>query len=233
MDIERVQTGISDLDKLLHGGIPKGGITLIAGGPGTGKTVLAAQYLYNGAVKFGERGLYVLFGEGAETFKRYMLTLGFDFAALEKEGKLEILECATTERSVLETTLDTILDRVRISGAKRLVIDSITALALTSRGPTVLSDARVLVSLLQKVLRSLGCTTFLTTETPWERRGIGAGVEEFIADGIIVLEMVPDRVEFKRRLSVLKMRATEHSMKYYRFTISKGLGINIIPYPET
>lgn len=230
MDVERAKTGITELDDLLGGGLPRSGMFLIAGGPGTGKTTLAAQFLYNGAVKFGERGLYVLFGESAKTFKQYMLTLGFDFEALKVEGKIELLECATTERAPVELTVDTILDKVRLSGAKRLVIDSVTALTLASKD---VADARVLTSLLQKILRSVSCTTVLVTETPWGRQGIGAGVEEFIADGIIILEMVSEGVEFKRRLTVLKMRATEHSMRYYRFIISKGTGVKIMPYPET
>jgi circadian clock protein KaiC len=229
MSIERVQTGIAELDKLLQGGLPKGSMTLIAGGPGTGKTVLAAQFVYNGVVKFGEKGLYILFDEGADTFRRHMLSLGFNFAPLEETGKLEVAECMTTERAGVGATMDAILEKVRTSGAKRLVIDSFTALTLASRGPI---EARVVVSELQRVFRSLDCTVMLTTETPWAKRGIGAGVEEFIADGIILLEMVSEGVEFKKRLAVLKMRATEHSVRYYRYTISKGTGIEIIPYPE-
>ena len=230
MNVERVKTGIAKLDEVLCGGFPRGGITLVAGGPGTGKTILAAQYLYNGAVKFNERGMYVSFEESAETFKEYMLTLGFDFDKLEKDGKVRILDTATMSSEALESTLNFIFDRVRALGAKRLVIDSITALTVASQKAI---DVRVLVSLLQKLLRKEGCTTILITETPWGRNGIGTGVEEFIADGIILLETFSDGIEFKRRLSILKMRATSHDMRYYRYNIVEGEGFRILSYPDT
>ena len=229
MNVERTQTGIPKLDDLLHGGIPKGGITLIAGGPGTGKTVFAAQFLYHGAAQLDEKGIYVCFGESAETLKQYLWTLGWDFDELERQGKMRILDLFATAKENLETVLNIILDETRVFEARRLVIDSVTALALTYEKKI---EVRILVSLLQKFLRKMGCTTLLVTETAWGSTGIGAGVEEFIADGIILLETAFDGVEFKRRLAVIKMRATEHDIRYYRFVISPKTGISIIPYPE-
>ncbi len=229
MSIERTETGIPKLDDLLRGGIPRGGITLIAGGPGSGKTVFAAQFLYYGATELDEKGIYVCFGESAETLKQYLLTLGWNFEELERQGKIRILDLFTTSEENLEAVLNTILDEARVFEARRLVIDSITALALAYDRKV---NVRILVSLMQKFLRKMGCTTLLITETAWGSTGIGSGVEEFIADGIVLLETAFDGVEFKRRLAVIKMRATEHDMRYYRFVISPKTGISIIPYPE-
>jgi len=229
-NIERTQFGISKLDEIIGGGLPRGGITLVAGGPGSGKTILAAQYLYNGATKHNEKGLYAIFGETAETFRKYMDSLGWDFQKLENEGKACIMDMATMEKGTVDATLDMILDKVKTFGAKRVVIDSVTALTL------VLGDkakARVIVSLLQKFLRRSNCTTLLITETPWGSNGIGGGVEEFIADGIILMEQVSDRAGFKSRLSVPKMRATDHDRKYYQFNIIKKVGIRLLTYPTT
>jgi len=229
MNVERTQIGIPKLDELLHGGIPKGGITLIAGGPGTGKTIFAAQFLYHGATQLDEKGIYVCLGESAETLKQYMSTLGWNFDKLERQGKMRILDLFATSKENLETVLNTILDETRVFEARRLVIDSVTALTLTYERKV---EVRSLVSLMQKFLRKMGCTTLLITETAWGSTGIGAGVEEFIADGIILLETAFDGLEFKRRLAVIKMRATEHDMRYYRYIISPRTGISIIPYPE-
>jgi len=229
MSIKRVKLGIASLDELLEGGLPMGGIILIAGGPGTGKTTLSTQFLYNGAIKFNERGIYVSFSENADTFKRHMLSMEFDFEKLEKEGKILILDLVTVgEMGAIDTTLNLILEKVRTFGAKRLVIDSLASLIFASEKKT---DIRVLVSLLQKFLRTRECTTFLITETPWGSKGIGAGVEEFIADGIIMLQTLPLKGELKRRMAILKMRGANHDMRFFPYSITKGKGVVITPYP--
>lgn len=228
--LARLNTGISKLDEILQGGLPVGSIVLIAGGPGVGKTILAAQYVYLGATKMNEKGVYVTFCENADTFKRYMSTLNWDFAHLEETGKLKILDMVVVLGEGLEITLKHIIDEVRTFGATRLVIDSITALTLAMDKKI---DARSSISILQRLLREMNCTTLMLTETPWGSHRLGSGVEEFIADGIILLETILEGTEFRRRLAVPKMRGTDLDMRYYRFSIQRGEGITIISYPET
>jgi len=227
--MEKVPTGIRELDSLLGGGLPKTGIVLLAGGPGTGKTILGTQFLYLGATLYGEPGLLVSFGESAERLREFMMTLGWDFDKLIKERKMAILDVMATRSGGIDVVVDMVMDKVREIGAKRLVIDSITAISLASEKRI---DARILVSLLHKALAEAGCTTLLVTETPWGSTGIGSGVEEFVADGIILMETFLEGSEFKRRLAIIKMRGTEHDTRRYKYLITKRNGISIIPYPE-
>lgn len=81
----KVQSGISGLDELIKGGFPKGSLIVLAGNPGTGKTIFSARFLYHGAANCGEKGIYVSFAENRENFLKNMLSLGLDFEKLEKE----------------------------------------------------------------------------------------------------------------------------------------------------
>lgn len=228
--MRRIPTGVEKLDEILQGGFPEGSTILIAGGPGTGKTILAAQFIYLGAAKYREKGVFVTFEEGAESFKNNMLTLGWNFDNLQKKQQVEILDLLSLkETDKAEAALDEIIETVRVMGAKRLVIDSITALTVVFRS---MAEVRTLISILQKVLRRLGCTTILTAEIPWGSGRLGTGVEEFLSDGIIMLEMVSRENFLRRRLIVLKMRATDLNLRYYQYNISKNIGIELLPYPE-
>ncbi|MEM1507395.1 MAG: ATPase domain-containing protein [Candidatus Bathyarchaeia archaeon] len=228
--MRRIPTGVEKLDEILQGGFPEGSTILIAGGPGTGKTILAAQFIYLGAAKYREKGVFVTFEEGAESFKNNMLTLGWNFDNLQKKQQVEILDLLSLkETDKAEAALDEIIETVRVMGAKRLVIDSITALTVVFRS---MAEVRTLISILQKVLRRLGCTTILTAEIPWGSGRLGTGVEEFLSDGIIMLEMVSRENFLRRRLIVLKMRATDLNLRYYQYNISKNIGVELLPYPE-
>jgi len=224
--IERIPTGIEGFDELIEEGLPKESIILVAGSPGAGKTTFAAQFLYEGASKLGERGIYVCFAETRNSLVRNLLRFGWDFEKLEREGRVLILDLSTTKESGIQSNLNLILDKINDMGAKRLVIDSFTAFSMALGEP---ADIRFLIHLLYRFLQKIGCTTIMISDTPWGSQRIGSGVEEFIADGIILMQtQFDENGNLRRTLSILKMRSTNHSRKTHEYEITDS-GIQITP----
>jgi circadian clock protein KaiC len=224
--IERVSTGIEGFDELVENGLPKESIVLVAGSPGAGKTTFAAQFLYEGATKSSEKGIYVCFAETKESLIRNLQRFGWDFGKLERTGQIFILDLSTTKEPGIQSNLNLILDKINDIGAKRLVIDSFSAfsMALTEQ-----SDIRFLIHLLYRFLQKIGCTTIMISDTPWGSQQIGSGVEEFIADGVILMHTKFDeKGDLKRTLSIIKMRSTNHSSRTHEYIISSK-GIQILP----
>lgn len=227
--MDRVPFGIRELDNLIEGGIPRGGLVIVAGNAGVGKTILSAQFIYNGASLYGEKGLYICMSESGKHFKDDMASLGWDFSKLEEEGMVKIIEFPTMAKVGTEDVVSLIVDEAGKFKASRVVVDSVSALnmALSRK-----SEVRTVVNLLARMLKNLGCTTIMVTENPWGSRGIGMGVEEFISDGIIFMESVVVGNRLDKRLMILKMRATNHDTRYYRLHVDKGSGIVLDPYPQ-
>lgn len=225
---DKVLTGISSLDKILGGGFNRGDTILVAGQPGAGKTTLGFQFLYNGATKYGENGVYVTFVESVNKLKRDALKFGWDFEKLKKEKKVSFIDLihATKERGV-EANLDLMMAEIEYTGAKRVLIDSLTA--MTAYIETK-ADARTFILLLNRFLEKAECTSLLLVETPWGRSEIGSGFEEFLADGLIVLESKIDRFRVRRMLFIPKMRGVDHDMSCYDFFITAD-GIAVSPIP--
>ena len=204
--LERIPSGIEGLDSLVEGGFPRKNLILIAGNPGTGKTILSAHFLYRGAVDYEENGIYVSFVEDKESFINYMRRFNMDFESLEKDGKIKILSMLTMKERAVSTLLHMIIETISSLKVKRLVIDSFSALA-QAFGKKI--DIRIFMdAVLRKIVRSMGCTTLIITEVPYGASGLGMGIEEFMADGVIILKR--DRLDERliRELEILKMRGT-------------------------
>lgn len=223
--IERVPTGIDGMDDLIEGGFPRGSLILLAGSPGSGKTIASAQYLYNGAVEFDENGVYVSFAERRETFFKNMMRFGFDFESLEKKGRFKFLDLMTCNEDSIGSTLSVVLGEVSAMNAKRLVIDSFTAMAQAFDKKI---EARIVIHLMEKMMRQSNCTTLLLAEVPTGSPLIGIGIEEFVADGIIVFEVIEERTRIRKRAIVRKMRGTNHNMNYNNIVISSK-GFSLMP----
>ncbi len=235
--VERIRTGIPGMDEILNGGIPKRNVVLLAGGPGTGKSIFGQQYLWNG-LQMGEPGVFVALEEHPVQVRINMAQFGWDVRKYEKEGLFAMVdaftggigEAAKRERYVVRDPtdigllIDTLRDAIRDTGAQRAVIDSVSTLYLTK--PAV---ARSVVMQLKRVLSGMGATSILVSQVSVTERGFGGPGVEHAADGIIRLDLDEINGELKRSLIVWKMRGTSHSMKRHPFDItSKG----IVVYPD-
>src|SRR3972149_5799970 len=153
---DRVATGIEGFDSLIEGGIPRGDLVLLAGHPGSGKTMFSAQYLYHGASQLGEPGIYVSFAENREAFLRNMKRTNMDFVKLEEQGRFRFVDLVTVKQAGVEDVLGLVLSEIDSVKAKRLVIDSFSAL---SQAFVERIDARIVLhTILGKMVRLRGVT---------------------------------------------------------------------------
>lgn len=224
-----VSSGIPSFDKIVEGGFNEGDVILVAGQPGAGKSTLGVQFLYNGAVKYNQNGVYATFVESGSKLKRDMLRFDWDLAKLEDEKKVSVLDMVQTvsERGVY-LNLDVMMTAVKELGAKRLVIDSLSALTTYIHTK---SEARSFISVINKFLENSKCTTLFIQEVPWGQKEIGMGFEEFMADGLVVLESSLEKYKVRRRLYIPKMRGVNHALDCYDFYIGPD-GINVSPIPS-
>ena len=221
MSRNRVETGINLLDEALQGGLPRGSMTLIAGNPGTGKTLLSGEFLYSGASR-GDNCLYVSLSEGRHSFLEYMARIGRDLTAEETWRRLEVMDLVTVKEEGLDVLVEMITGHLEETQSKRLVIDSFTALSNAFRESI---DARVTLHILSKILAQTHCTTLLVTEIPTGSKKIGLGVEEFVADGIILLRRKILNGSVFRELEIVKMRGTLIERPLHAFTLHRGFHV--------
>lgn len=224
---DRLQTGVPSLDKLIEGGLVRGDTTIVAGQPGTGKTTLGLQFLVYGAVKCGENGVYASVIESGEKLKRNARRFGWDLDALEKEGKLQLVSLQSTMKAGVSTALETVLEALHTVNAKRLVFDSLSAL-MTAFEST--AEARSFLHIMLKFLEAANCTTLMISEVPWGKQQLGTNFEEFLGDGLIVLESSFDNSRVRRRIYIPKMRGTENRLEGYDYYITRD-GFALAPTP--
>ncbi|MBS7642928.1 AAA family ATPase [Candidatus Bathyarchaeota archaeon] len=217
-------TGIEGLDRIIKN-LPRGGLIIVAGNPGTGKTMFSAKFLYMGAERYGEPGVYVSFAEKKPIFYSTMSRIGLNFEHLESRNMFRFLDLLAIKDSGLPLVIESIIETVEEIKAKRLVIDSFSALAQTLKDP---SDLRIVLhSLLGRIVWSMDCTTLLISEIPLGGARIGFGVEEFVADSVIILREGILDGRFLRDLRIVKARGVRLSEKQMIFTLDKGF--NVIP----
>lgn len=223
---DRVPTGIKGLDELIEGGLPRACMIILAGSPGSGKTIASAQFLHYGATVFSESCVYVSFSERKDVFVKNMKRLGMNFNELEKKGKFKFLDFATTKETGISSTLEILLNETLSVKAKRLVVDSFTAMATAFEKKI---EARVVLHAFEKLMRQTGCTTILLVEVPTGSSSLGLGFEEFVVDGLIVFETIEDEVGIKKRAIIRKLRGTDHAQNYSKIVISEQ-GVSLTPY---
>jgi len=224
MSENRVPSGINGLDSLIDGGFPEGSLILLAGNPGTGKTVFGMQFLCKGAKEYGENGIYVSFAESEDTLVHNMSKLfGYDLKTMNGDGKVKVLDFTTVTEKGLSTILELVLREITALKAKRLVIDSFSAMAQAFKEPI---EARIILhNILGKMVRQLGCTILLIVEVPTGSERIGVSIEEFVSDGVIVLRR--DNLEGRliREIEIEKLRGTRFENQKFLFTLHKGFQV--------
>jgi circadian clock protein KaiC len=229
--LPKAATGIHGLDEITGGGLPRGRPTLVCGGAGCGKTLLATEFLVRGATEFGEPGVFLAFEETAEELAQNVRSLGFDLEALARRNKL-LVDFVRVERGEIEETgaydLEGLFIRLGHAidslGARRVVLDSLETLF------GGLSNAAILRSELQRLFRWLkdrGVTVVVTGE-----RGEGTltrhNLEEYVSDCVIVLDHRVTEQLSTRRLRIVKYRGSTHGTNEYPFLIDDN-GISVLP----
>lgn len=238
---EYVKTGILGLDALLERGIPKGNGVLIAGGAGSGKTIMGLQMLAN-ACKRGEKCLYMSFEESEERLREHMEDFGWDAKEYEKKGLLLIkrqclFDIARSIDALLEKAKGDLLievDPVILPAnfnPSLVVVDSVTAIAsaFTSKGDTY----RSYIEQIFRFFEGKHANTFFISETKEIPTVFSpTGVEEFLADGVIVLYNIRHGNTRENAIEVLKMRGAKHKKRIVAMQIIEGRGIEIYPDQE-
>lgn len=244
----RVKTGIQGFDKLVQGGFPKGHIVLLVGSPGTGKTIFSMQYLYNGATKFKEKSMLVTLEQSLKDVRTQSKDLGMKLEPLEKKGALTLMHIPVADLGT--DTVDQIKKEVKKRKIKRLVIDSLSTLAINAPIYTPLKDLALRDAMNYKAffsppilgdfvvkrfiykflddLKEIGCTTIVTGESSEKGDFLSRDtVSEFVADGVIQVTFESMGGDYSRSLLVRKMRGTKNDEDIHPVEITnKGVKIH-------
>jgi circadian clock protein KaiC len=232
--VEKLRTGISSLDIIAKGGLPKNRTTLISGTAGSGKTVFAVHFLAAG-IELGEPGVFVTFEESASDVRKNMLSFGWDLAEWEEQGKLTFVDASpdpeidTVESG--EFDLGALIARIQNAvnkvKATRVSVDSLGAVF------SQFSDQAMVRGELFRIasaLKGMGVTAVLTAERADDHGPVARfGVEEFIADNVMILRNALEDETRRRTIEILKFRGCDHQKGEYPFTIIPDGGVIVIP----
>jgi KaiC/GvpD/RAD55 family RecA-like ATPase len=242
---ERLLTGVEGLDELISGGLPRGRVILVLGGPGAGKTILASQFLYKGISQYGENGIFVSLDENKSHYYSEMLKFGWDFKKAEEEGKFLFIDATRLSRVAIlkekmmkeETSslrgkqlqIDRLIEelqaKIKEIGAKRVVLDTLAALFYRFLDPI---DRRTAGVDLIESLADIGATTIVTTELSYLGLERNLMDEEFLVHGVIMMQTLFSGGTTTRALQVEKMRGANVNPNLVPYTIDKN-GIEVFP----
>lgn len=231
VDLPKSPTGISGLDQITGGGVPKGRPTLITGSAGCGKTMMAMEFLVRGATQFNEPGVFMAFEENAEELTKNVASMGFDLDRMQAAKKL-VIDYVHIDRQEIQDTGEYDLEGlfVRLAyaidsiKAKRVVLDTIEALFAGLPNEAIL---RAELRRLFRWLKARGVTAIITGERG-EKTLTRYGLEEYVADCVILLDFRIREQIATRRLRIVKYRGSAHGVDEFPFLIGNS-GISILP----
>jgi len=225
---DRVKSGLDLLDSAIGGGFKKNSVTLLAGNPGTGKTILSSQFLQEGA-SHGEKGLMVSFSETHDEYIDNMKGLGMDFESMENSGLFKFLDFATVNEEGIAVAVDIILKELDQQGVKRLVLDSLSAMFHYLEQ----KKARTFMhTLMGRTIKNKGITSIMISEVPYGEFKTDFSFEEFVSDGIIFLKNNSLEGKQSMTLEILKMRGVQIDNAKFEYTIlPEDGGLRLIALP--
>lgn len=240
--IKRIKTGVPGLDNIIQGGFPKNSITLVSGPPGSGKSILCFQFLWDG-VRNNEKCLFLTLDKKAEGLIQQAKELGLNFEPEIEKGMIKFEYLNINKKQIYEKMTNEILS----NSYERIVLDSITPLSempiymrniedlnidtnniIPDEFPegTSLPTRRLHLRYIMSALESINCTSVVTSELPVGSNMLSRdGISEFLVDGVITLSFDPTMD--RRKLAVMKMRNTKHTLKPQNMQIDIG-GIALI-----
>jgi KaiC/GvpD/RAD55 family RecA-like ATPase len=238
-------TGVEGLDELISGGFPRGRVILVLGGPGTGKTILASQFLYNGISQYGENAIFVSLDENKNHYYSEMLKFGWDFKKAEEEGKFTFIDATRLSRVAIlkekmlkeetsslrgkELQIDRLVEELQAKiqqiGAKRVVLDTLASLFYRFLDPIERRTASI--DLIES-LSDIGVTAVVTTELSYLGLERNLMDEEFLVHGVIMMQTLFHGGTTTRALQVEKMRGANINPNLVPYTIDKN-GIEVFP----
>jgi circadian clock protein KaiC len=229
----QIKTIIPGFDELVEGGLPKGKCILLSGTPGTGKTIFSLQYIYNGATKCREKGMYISFEENKQNLFSQAKKFGWNMEKFEKEKKIFIKDIPVSD--LKENTVKEFITYVKENNITRLVIDSLSALAInipsTYTKLTEINDLfvkRFIYNFINELRTLKDTTTLLISQTSNDGLSMD-GVSEFICDGVILITYESLGGDYSRTLRVRKMREINIDEDIHPLEIgSKGIKIHAL-----
>jgi len=237
--VEKQQTGISGLDAICLGGLPQGRSTLVAGSAGSGKTLLASQFLVEGIVKHDQPGVFVTLEEPPESLRINLTSMGWDVARWESEDLWTFVDASpqvSEETSLVIGDYDMggLLARmenaVKRTGARRVILDPLGAVFTRFGDNAVIRNELFRIS---SVLSRMGVTSIMTAERVEEYGSVSReGIEDFVTDNVIILRNALEEEKRRRTIEVLKLRGTRHQKGEFPFTILPQDGFKVIPLSD-
>lgn len=236
LHVPKLATGIAGFDLIAKGGLPKGRATLVTGTAGSAKTVFAVQFLAEGIQKAGESGVFVTLEESPEDLRKNLASFGWTIQKWEAEGKWVFVDASPqpVDAPVISGDFDfgALMSRIDFAiqkvAAKRISLDGLGAVF------TQFTDSATVRRELFRIaaaLKRIGVTAVMTVERGQEQGEIARhGVEEFVADNVIVLSNVLEEEKRRRTLEILKFRGASHQKGEVPFTIIPAHGIVVIPF---